>query len=121
MTVLATESARLGDTLKWEETGAYSRDTSTLLSGVVVAGEALTGDSATGYAPVEDDVLAMTAIAAEGVDASGGAVKIAVIARDAQIGQNALVIGGTGTLAKATTDLAAKGILVREQLTDYSF
>ena len=116
MTVLATEAALLGDVLKWEETGNYSRDNG-VAAAAVVAGEVVLGPlSAVGPMTADTDIA--IGIAANAAEAGES---VAVITRDAQVGDKALVIGGTATLAAVTIELAALGIIVREQMTDYSF
>ena len=122
MTTL-TMSPTLGDLLKFELNGSYSRETVTLKSGTSYAlGSVLGKITASGKYAAHDPAAVdgtETAVAVlwGKADASGGdAPAVAVVRGPAIVNRHDLVFAGTpseGEIAAAHTALLAAGILVR--------
>ena len=117
-----TEGRRPGDFIISLAHGNRSKENVTLASGnVVVAGEVLGKLTSGGaYVPYDnggsDGEQTAVAIALANYDATLGDKEIAVVARDAEVIQDALTWQTTADIAAGKVDLAAVGIICRPSI-----
>ncbi len=119
-----TEASRLGDIVKWEEDGNFSRDKIVVLSGEDLAIGAVLGKVTASGKLVElnpdasDGCEVAVGVLTAACDASAADVNAVMIARDAIIVASGLVWEGTVTAGEKTAaiaELKALGIIVRDE------